>query len=62
MSSTYTDLTGAAKILRVSYGVAYRLALRGEFEAERVGGRWRVLRESVERLARERDAAEGARG
>lgn len=48
---TYTDITGAAHMLRLSYGQMLRLVTRGDVEAVRINGHWRVERESVERYA-----------
>jgi hypothetical protein len=45
-------LPDAALELGVSWGVAWRFALRGELEARKVGNRWVVTRESVERKRR----------
>ena len=47
----------AARILEVSYGVAYAMLLRGELEGRRQGKGWRVTRGSVEKLRAERAAA-----
>ncbi len=45
-------LPDAARRLKLSYAVVYRLVLTGELEAERVGTRWQISRRAVERLAK----------
>lgn len=58
---TYTDITGAARMLRLSYGQMLRLVTRADVEAVRINGHWRVARESVERYAeRQRNGQEAS--
>lgn len=54
MTRTRVDLVVAAALLRVSYHVAQRLVLTGQLDGERIGGKWRVDKTDLERLARER--------
>lgn len=54
-SSQEVWLPDAALELGVSWGVAWRLALRGELEARKIGGRWVVSRESLDRQLRQRE-------
>jgi hypothetical protein len=54
MASLEIPLPDAAQELGVSWGVAWRLALRGELEARKVGSRWVISRESVDRCLRQR--------
>jgi hypothetical protein len=59
-STSQVTLPVAALELGVSWGVAWRLALRGELEASKIGGRWMVTRRSVERLQRKREPVTAA--
>ena len=48
---TYLSLGTAALKLRMSYQRVLTRVQNGELEGIRINGRWRVLRESVERYA-----------
>ena len=47
-------LPEAARRLKISYPVVYRLVLTGQLDAERVGSRWQVSRMAVERFRKSR--------
>jgi hypothetical protein len=51
-------LAEAAKVMGVTWASAWSALLRGELEGRKVGGRWRVLRASVDTWRR--NAAERA--
>jgi len=48
MDENWISIADAALRLRVSYNTLHRLALIGVVTAERIGGRWRIDRQSVE--------------
>jgi len=58
-NGSFTDVTGAAARLRISYGRALRLILLGELTAVRINGKWYVDREALERLAEQRAGSPG---
>ena len=44
------SLPSAAQALKLSWIQAWRLVLTGELKGSKVGGRWRIERESLDRL------------
>lgn len=57
MDQAWVGIPDLAHRLGVSYDRARRLVLTGAVEAQRIAGHWVVSAESVEQLARQREAA-----
>ena len=52
-------LSIASHQLKVSWAVAWRRLLRGELNGRKVGGSWRVTRESLDRAIAQQGSAPG---
>lgn len=50
-SDTYATPAEAAERFSISRVTVYRLCQRGELDAVRVGGQWRIPRAALDRLA-----------
>ena len=62
LTTELVPLSEAAQSLRLSWGQAWRLLLRGELEGEKRAGKWFVSSADVERLRRDsHDARTAAR-
>ena len=52
MSDGLLKVSEVAELLRISDESVYRLCRRGKLNATRIGGQWRIPRESVDQLLR----------